>query len=154
MKENFCFSHVLKVGYLKYLYEISKVDCSYVLFRTEVHVSHFTVSSDINLKKLTVKFTILSFHCVFVCNRSCVANITFTHNIWPSCPHDQIAAQSKFCVTTVNNCKYIIIIIIINNYYYNILRKNLQFKLHTDIDGTSVITYCLKYRHLQHIRNY
>jgi hypothetical protein len=75
MKVNFCFSHVLEVEYLKYLYEISKVDCSYILFRTGVQVSHFTVSSDINYKKLTVKFANLSFHCAFISNRSCAANI-------------------------------------------------------------------------------
>lgn len=104
MKVNFCFSHVLEVSYLKYLYEISKVDRSYILFRTGVHVSHFKVSSDINYKKLTVKFATLSFHYAFISNRSCVANIIFRDNIWPRCPHDQMAAQSKFCVTTVNNC--------------------------------------------------
>ena len=84
-----------------------------------------------NYKKLTVKFAILYFHCVFITNRSCAAIIIFRHNIWPGRPHDQMAAQSKFCVTTVNNCKLIIIIIIIiiiNNYYYNILGKNVQFK--------------------------
>jgi len=135
MKANFCYSHVLAVGYLKYLYEISKVDSSYILFRTGVHVSHFPVSCDINYKMLTAKFVILSFHCVFITNRSCVANTIFGHNIWPRRPHDQMAAQSKFCVTTLNNCKFkiiiiIIIIIIINrsNDYYNILGKNLQFK--------------------------
>jgi hypothetical protein len=127
MKVNFSFSHVLELGYLKYLYEISKVGSSCILFSIAVHISHFTMSSDINYKKLKVKFAILSFHCVFtrISDRSCVANIIFRHNIWPRCPHDQMAAQSKFCVTTVNNCK---LIIIINNYYFNILGKNLKFK--------------------------
>jgi len=43
MKVIFSFSHVLEVGYLKYLYEISKVDSSYTAFSNGVHVSHFTV---------------------------------------------------------------------------------------------------------------
>jgi hypothetical protein len=98
MKVNFSFSHVLELGYLKYLYEISKVGSSYILFSTgaHVHVSHFTMSSDINYKKLTVKFAIVSFHCVFtrISNTSCVANIVFRHNIWPRCLNDQMAAQS------------------------------------------------------------
>jgi len=106
MKVSFCYSHVLAIGYWKYLYEISKVDSSYVVFRTGAHVSHFPVSCDINYKMLTVKFAILSFHRVFITNRSCVANIIFRYNIWPRRPHDQMEAQSKFCVTTVNNCKF------------------------------------------------
>ena len=132
MKANFCYFHVLEVGYLNYLYEISKADSSYIVFRTGVHVSHFPMSCDINYKMLTVKCAIPSFHCIFITNRSCVANIIFRHNIWPRRPHDQMAAKSKFCVTTVNNCKFIIIIIIIiinmPNDYYNTLGRNLQFK--------------------------